>query len=117
MWGPLVGPLPAPILGGRGLSKPKAAVCKFFLFPREVACCPRGWKGSWKARYGCFSLRYSPLLAWGCGVTADGSGQTNNLGTASNFFHTSSFLGKLPCNFMEPCETFLHRKGVTSFLF
>lgn len=81
--------------------------------PREAAC----WKGSGKARYGCFSLKYSPLLARGCGVTMDGSGQTNKLETASNFFHVSSFLGKIPCNFMEPSETFLYRKGVTGFLF
>lgn len=113
MWSSHMGPLPAPIPGGRGLSKPKAAVQKFFLFPREAAC----WKGSGKARYGCFSLKYSPLLAGGCGVTMDGSGQTNKLETASNFFHVSSFLGKFPCNFMEPSETFLYRKGVTGFLF
>lgn len=53
-----------------------------------------------------------PLLAGGCGVTADGSGQTSNLGKASNFFHVSSFLGKFPCNVREPSETlFLLERG------
>lgn len=58
-----------------------------------------------------------PAPCRGMWVTADGSGQTKNLGTASNFFHVSSFLGKFPCNVMEPRETFPYRKGVTGFLF
>lgn len=31
--------------------------------PGEAAGCTRGWKGSREARYGCFSLKYSPFLA------------------------------------------------------
>lgn len=58
-----------------------------------------------------------PAPCQGMWVTTDGSGQTNNLGTASNFFLVSSFLGKFPCNVMEPRETFPYRKGVTGFLF